>query len=78
MEYDYVRISTPKQNIDRQLGNIAKEYLNAYVIREVFTGTRFQGRKEFKTLMKVIKKRDTIIFDSVSRMSRNAEEEFSL
>lgn len=72
--YGYARISTPKQNIDRQVRNILSLYPDAEIIREVFTGTKFQGRKEFDKLLGKIHSGDTIIFDSVSRMSRNAEE----
>lgn len=74
--YGYARISTPKQNIDRQVRNILSLYPDAEIIREVFTGTKFQGRKEFDKLLGKIHSGDTIIFDSVSRMSRNAEEGF--
>ena len=74
--YGYTRISTPKQNIDRQVRNILSHYPDAEIIREVFTGTKFQGRKEFDKLLVRIHSEDTIVFDSVSRMSRNAEEGF--
>lgn len=75
-EYGYARISTPKQNIDRQVRNILAEHPHAHMIKEVFTGTKFQGRKELDKLLRTVKSGDTIIFDSVSRMSRNAEEGF--
>lgn len=78
MEYGYCRISTPKQNIDRQVRNIQSNYPAAIIINEVYTGTKFQGRKELDKLLKIIKPNDTIIFDSVSRMSRNADEGFSM
>lgn len=78
MNYGYVRISTSKQNIERQVRNISAAYGNAIIVREVFTGTTFQGRRELDKLLKKVKVGDTIIFDSVSRMSRNAEEGFSL
>ena len=74
--FGYARISTPKQNIDRQVRNILALYPDAEIIREVFTGTKFQGRKEFDKLINRIHSGDTIVFDSVSRMSRNAEEGF--
>ena len=73
-QYGYCRISTKKQNIDRQVRNILTQYPNAIIIKEIFTGTKFQGRK----LLKIIKPGDMIIFDSVSRMSRNADEGFLL
>ena len=78
MEYGYARISTNRQNIERQVRNIKKDYPNAVIIKEIFTGTKFQGRKEMDKLLKTIKMGDSIIFDSVSRMSRNAEEGYLL
>ena len=83
-EYGYCRISTPKQNIDRQERNILEVYPSAHIVKEVFTGTKTIGRKEWIKLYKVITheaadgKEITLIFDSVSRMSRNAEEGFQL
>lgn len=78
MEYGYCRISSSKQNIDRQVRNIQSKYPDAIIVKEVYTGTKFQGRKELEKLLKAAKPNDTIIFDSVSRMSRNADEGFSL
>lgn len=78
MVYGYARISTPKQSIDRQIRNIKNEFPNSKIIQEVYTGTKFQGRKELDKLLRIIKPNDTIVFDSVSRMSRNAEEGFEL
>lgn len=76
--YSYNRISTHRQNIDRQIRNALKLYPDAIIIKETYTGTKFQGRKEFDKLLKIIKTGDTIVFDSVSRMSRNADEGISL
>lgn len=78
MDYGYVRISTPKQNMERQVRNIRSAYPDALIVREIFTGTKFQGRREMDKLLKTVRKGDTVIFDSVSRMSRNAEEGFSM
>lgn len=75
--YGYCRISTPKQNIDRQERNILREYPDAKIIKEVYTGTT-TDRPEFDKLLKKIREGDTIVFDSVSRMSRNAEEGYEL
>lgn len=76
--YGYCRISTKKQNIERQERNIKEEYPGAIIIKEEYTGTKIDGRKEFNKLLKNVKENDTIVFDSVSRMSRNAEEGFKL
>nr|WP_278679321.1 recombinase family protein [Clostridium paraputrificum] len=76
--YGYCRISTKQQNIDRQERNILAEYPAALIIKEVFTGTKLEGREKFDKLLKKVKTGDTIVFDSVSRMSRNAEDGFEL
>ena len=76
--YGYCRISTKKQNIERQERNIKEEYPEAIIVKEEYTGTKIDGRKEFNKLLKVVKENDTIVFDSVSRFSRNAEEGFQL
>lgn len=77
-QYGYCRISTAKQSIERQIRNISSAYPNAQIITEVYTGTKFQGRKELDKLLKTVKENDTVIFDSVSRMSRNADEGFNM
>lgn len=74
--FGYVRISTPQQNLQRQIRNILAEYPQATIVEEIFTGRKFQGRKEFDKLIRKVHAGDTIIFDSVSRMSRNSEEGF--
>ncbi len=74
MLYGIGRISTGKQNIERQVRNILAKYPNARIIKETYTGTKLEGRKEFENLLKILKKGDTLVFDSVSRMSRNSEE----
>ncbi len=76
--YGYCRVSTKQQNIDRQERNIKKIYGAAVIVKEVYTGTDFQGRKELDKLLRQIKQGDTLVFDSVSRMSRNADEGIEL
>lgn len=78
MEYGYIRISRKQQSLDRQERNIKAEYPNAIIVEEIFTGTKLEGRVQFNKLLNKVKKGDTIIFDSVSRMSRNSEEGIKL
>lgn len=77
MIYGYCRISTRKQSIDRQIRNIKAEYPTAQIIQEVYTGTQ-TDRPLFNKLIKNLINGDTVVFDSVSRMSRNADEGFIL
>lgn len=74
--YGYCRISTNKQSIERQHRNILALYPDAIIVDEVFTGTKVEGRKEWNKLLSKVKLGYTIVFDSVSRMSRSAEEGF--
>lgn len=76
--YGYARISRKQQSIERQIRNIKTEYPQAIIFQEAFTGRKMQGRIEFNKLINNVKPGDTIVFDSVSRMSRNAEEGFQL
>lgn len=78
--YGYARVSTQSQRLDRQIRSIT-EYAGdkkiERIYKEKYTGTKLD-RPEFKRLLKVVKPGDTIIFDSVSRMSRTAEEGYQL
>lgn len=75
--YGYCRISTKKQSIDRQIRNIQEAYPTAYIIQEAYTGTSL-SRPEWTKLYRILKSGDMVIFDSVSRMSRNAEDGYAL
>ena len=72
--YGYAWISRKTQNIDRQVKNIKKEFPEAVIFQEAYTGTKIYGRKKFEELLEAVDPGDTIVFDSVSRMSRNARE----
>lgn len=77
MIYGYCRISTKKQSIDRQIRNIKREFPTAIILTEAFTGTKLD-RPEWNKLNRKLKYGDTIVFDEVSRMCRNAKEGFAL
>ena len=73
--YGYCRVSTTHQKLSRQITNITALYPTATIIKEFYTGTK-QDRPNWNKLMSQLKTGDTIVFDSVSRMSRNADEGF--
>lgn len=75
MVYGYCRVSTKHQRIARQITNIKQVDSNAIIVKEYYTGTT-QIRPQWEKLLKQLQSGDTIIFDSVSRMSRNANEGF--
>lgn len=74
MIYGYCRISKSTQSIDRQVRNILEEFDAKIIIKEAYTGTKIEGREKWNKLFKTVKEGDTIVFDSVSRMSRNEDE----
>ena len=71
--YGYCRISRKQQSIERQKRNILAAFPSAILVCEAYTGTSM-NRTEWKKLIDKVQKGDIIVFDSVSRMSRNAEE----
>ena len=75
--YGYVRVSTMKQNIERQIRNIKAEYPDAVIVTDEYTGTKMD-RPGWMKLLRSVKRGDMVVFDSVSRMSRNADEGFQI
>ena len=77
MIWGYCRCSTHKQKIDRQKENILKLYPTAVIVCDFYTG-RTLDRPNWSATRKKFKSGDIVVFDEVSRMSRNAEEGFAL
>ena len=75
--YGYVRVSTLEQNKERQIENIKKVYPKALIMPEEYTG-KTMDRPVWSKLYSKLKKGDVVVFDEVSRMSRNAEEGFKV
>lgn len=75
--YGYARVSTKQQNIERQIKTIKEKYPDAVIITEKYTGKRMD-RPGWTKLYKQLKPGDTVVFDEVSRMSRDAEEGFEV
>lgn len=71
--YCYIRISTDKQEYNRQIQIFKdKGYINGVnceYIEETFTGTKTK-RPKFDELIKKMEKGDTLICESLSRLSR--------
>ena len=64
--YGYCRISTPQQNIERQVRNIAAAYPAAHIVREVYTGTACRGRQELDKLLHVVQPGDAVLLDKMA------------
>ena len=71
----YCRVSTPHQRIQRQIDNLKKAYPNIIIIQEVYTGTT-ENRPKWQKLLRQCRAGNInkLVFDEVSRFSRNAEE----
>lgn len=75
--YGYTRISRPQQSIERQVRNIKSIYSNAIIVEEAYSGTTM-NRPKWDNIVKQVEEGDTIVFDSVSRMARTADEGFEV
>lgn len=74
MKYGYLRVSTDKQNYDRQLF-VLKEYNLDYIFEETISGTKKAcGREEFDKLLSVVGNGDEVYFESMSRMARSMQD----
>lgn len=74
--YAYCRVSTERQSLKRQIDNIKTAsngaYADALFFSDKFTGSTLD-RPEWNRLYKRLREGDTVVFDSVSRLSRDAE-----
>ena len=74
--YAYCRVSTERQSLKRQIDNISAAYPEIQerdYYTEKYTGTT-TNRPEWQKLLGRVQPGDTIVFDEVSRMSRDAAE----
>lgn len=77
MIYGYARCSTKKQKLERQRENILRHFPTATIICDYYSGRSLERPNWILTRRK-LKSGDIIVFDEVSRMSRNSEEGFAL
>ena len=75
--YGYCRVSTMKQSIERQKRDIKEVYPDAVFVTDECTGKNLD-RPGWTKLYKQLKPGDTVVFDEVSRFSRDAEEGFQV
>ena len=78
--YAYCRVSTQKQSLARQREKILRAYPDipdSHIYEDEFTGRKLD-RPQFKKLLGRVSSGDTIVFDEVSRMSRDAEDGYRL
>lgn len=71
-------VSTIQQKTKRQIDNIKAYSPGAVIFEEKQTGTNIESREAFRALLKKLKLGDTVVFDSMSRTSRDEKEGYSL
>ena len=69
--YAYLRVSTRHQDIGRQKVSILKAYPTAIIYEETHSGGDYNGCVVLNKLLKIVQSGDTIVFDSVSRFTRD-------
>ena len=75
--YGYCRVSTRSQKMERQISAVKGMFPEAVIITDKTTGRNF-NRNGWQKLYKKLEEGDTVVFDEVSRMSRNAKEGFAI
>lgn len=71
MEYAYIRVSTNGQNIARQLEEIKSLNVDMKNIFIDYQSGKDFNRKNYRRLVKKVRKNDTIIIKSIDRLGRN-------
>lgn len=69
--FAYVRVSSEQQNIDRQIDTMRALGIDE---RDTFidkASGKDTNRQQYQALKAVVRKGDTVIFDSITRLSRN-------
>ena len=71
----YARVSTPTQKLDRQIANLKSAYPNIVIVSETYSG-KTENRPKWQKLLRQCRSGivSKLVFDEVSRFSRNAEE----
>lgn len=67
----YARVSTQDQNLDRQMDNLQARGCER-IYKEKMTGTT-AARPEFEKMLATLRKGDTLVVDSFSRLSRSTK-----
>ena len=74
MNYGYVRVSTQRQNTDRQEITLKNQMIPGLIIyKDKMSGKNFK-RPEFQKMYKRLKKGDVLYLASVDRLGRNYKE----
>ena len=78
MKYGYIRVSTNRQEVARQRGTMAREGVPKENIFEEINVSAFKvaplKRPQFKLMFDKLLPGDVVIFDAISRLSRNTIE----
>lgn len=72
MKIGYARVSTQDQNLDRQIDNLKAQGCEK-IYTEKMTGTKSR-RPELDRMMDALRKGDTLVTDSFSRLSRSTKD----
>lgn len=76
MKIGYARVSTQDQNLDRQLDSLEAAGCER-IFNEKMTGTR-SDRPELRTMLLSLRKGDTVVVESFSRLSRSTKDLLAL
>lgn len=72
--FDYIRVSTKEQNLDRQLVAMRNFGVREELIYQEKTSGKSFDQPEYAKLMRAIRKGDTLVIKSIDRLGRNYDE----
>ena len=79
--YLYIRVSTSKQDYERQmfvLNNAGFNDSNSKIVTETYTGTKIDGRLALSGMLEDMQSGDRIIIESLSRLARSLKDLLAL
>lgn len=70
--FGYARVSTEQQNLDRQIDMLTERGVD-HIFNEKMTGTK-RNRPELQKMLRRLRKGDTVIIESLSRLGRSTKD----
>ena len=75
-EFGYCSSGCTRPQFEKQVDNINRKYPNAIIIKELYSKT-LTDRTELKKLLSQLDKEDTLIVNSMERLSREPDQLFT-
>lgn len=72
MRYAYIRVSSQNQNVDRQVEAMSSRAIDRFFVEKA--SAKDTDRPQLQALLNILQPKDTIVVDSLDRLSRNYDD----